>query len=211
MTATTSTRVASLLREPALPLLLATSVAMVVREYLPDILLFLGTSVLVVVDAARWDDARPRSPRPPAAQVAVRSLAGALVPVAGLMALLPRTSGRLDLAFAAVGLTALGWCWSPGRGRHRAGRGAAVPERPAPSRPAPPRWTLWPALGVSVALVELWSFVHQTSPRVDSPAHPTLSTVTEPALASTPARAVALWLWLLAGVWLLRRVRAWTA
>ena len=206
--ATTSSGVGSLLREPALPLLLAASVAMVVRRYPPDIALFTGACVLLVVDARRWDRARERSAQPPAAGVAVPLLVVALLPVACLAALLPAGSGRLDAFFAAVGLVALWCCWAPG-GDRPTQRGTRAGAEVAPARP--PRWAAWPALTLAVLLVELWSFAHQTSPRVDSPAHPTLSTVTEPALAWSAVRAVALWWWLAAGVWLLRRVRAWTS
>ena len=200
---------ASLLREPALPLLLATSVAMVVREYVPDIVLFVGVSVLVVVDAGRWDGSGPRSSEPTPAGTATRVLAALALPVACLVALLPRSSTRLDLAFGVVGVVALWCCCWPGRGR--TGPDALRQTSTTTPHLPPPRWTAWPALGLSVALVELWSFAHETSPRVSDPAHPTLSTVTEPMLGSAPARAVAVWWWLLAGIWLLRRVRAWTA
>lgn len=188
-----------LLREPGLPILLLASVAMVLRQYLPDLLLVLGAALLIVLDAPRWG-LRTASAQPPAAEENRGRVAGLAAVVAVVMTLLPRESHRLDLAFTLVGLAALWLVWLPGREE-------ATHDGREPA--APPRWWVWPLLGVAGALVELFSFLHDTSPRVDDPGHPTLSYLVEPGLDSWPVRGLVLWLWLLAGWWLWRRVRTW--
>jgi len=178
-----------LLREPALLILLLALVAMVRREYAPDIALVAGTAALVVVDARRWRfrtaSARPAAPAAHRVEVAVL-LAG----VALAMAALPRRSGWTDVAFAVVGLAVLGVAWLPDR-VPSVGPGSVVA--------TPTRWWAWPALGVLLALEELYSFLRQPAPMVDSPDHPTISTLVEPALATWPIRALVIWGWLLAG------------
>lgn len=192
-----STRLA-LLREPALPIVLLASLAMIDRRYLPDIALFVGTAALIVTDSGRWRD-RVASAEPdpvPARHLFTAALAAAAV--AAAMSGLPRTSPLTDTVFAAIGLTALLLAWNAGPGR-----------RPGTEPPAPARWRVWPGLAVALALAEFWSFLHQPAPMVDSPQHPTVSTVVEPGLDEWTARAVALWVWLMCGWWLLRRIRAW--
>ena len=162
-------RVRRLLSEPTLPVLLLASVAMVQRRYVPDIALTVGTAALVVVDAPRWGfrtasavpDGPPRHPFRGALMLLVAAFA---------MAVLPRTSPWLDLACAVPGGVALWLVLHPG------------PGTTIGSPRAPARWWVWPLLGVALALVELWSFVHRTGPLVDDPHHPELSTVVEPVL-----------------------------
>lgn len=188
------------LREPALPILLLAWVAMLRREYLPDILLFAGAAALLVIDARRWQgrtsSAEPSSPaRHPALVL------GATGVTALLLASLPR-SGWLDAGFGVVGVMALGIGWLPGR-----------EEQPVVGRDVdePARWWVWPVLGVTLGLAALWSFLHQVSPMVDSLAHPSISSLVEPGLDHGLVRLLGLWLWLLAGWWLLRRIRAWAS
>jgi hypothetical protein len=191
------------LLEPTLTILLLALVAMVRREYLPDILLVGGTVVLILVDSRRWQ-LRTASADPPGRTLGLRALVATAL-VASVMASLHHgTGGLLDLAFAVVGLVLLGQVWSPGASATaaRLDDGTGVPATPR-------RWWLWPTLGVTLALVELFSFLHQSAPMVDNPRHPTLSTVVEPHLSPWPVRAVVLWVWLAGCWWLLRRVRAW--
>lgn len=191
---------ASLLREPALPILLMAWVAMLRREYVPDILLFGGASALLVVDARRWQG-RTSSAEPSTRVRRPLLVLGATGITALLMATLPR-SGRLDAAFGAVGVLALAVGWLPDR-EERPGRAGETDE--------PARWWVWPVLGLTLGLAALWSFLHQVSPMVDSLAHPSISSLVEPGLEHGVVRFLALWLWLLAGCWLLRRIRAWAS
>jgi hypothetical protein len=190
----------SLLREPALPILLMAWVAMLRREYVPDIVLFGGAAGLIVIDARRWNG-RTSSAEPSSRARHPVLVLGATGLTALVMAGLPR-SGWLDAAFGAVGVVVLIIGWLPGR-EERPSRGQDVDE--------PARWWVWPMLGLTLGLAALWSFLHRVSPMVDSLAHPSISSLVEPGLAHSPVRLFALWLWLLAGWWLLRRIQAWAA
>jgi hypothetical protein len=188
-----------LLGEPALPVLLLALVALIRRGYLLDITLVGGVALLLVLDAPRWAgrtaSAEPGFPAPrrPATSAALALLAG-------VMAVPNPTSRVTDLMFAITGAVLLALVW--GSGRSGRSSDSAAPE-------APPRWWLWPAIGVAVCLVELSTLLAQPAPRVDSPDHPSMSTLLEPGLVAAPTRWVALWLWLLGCWWLVRRVRAW--
>lgn len=193
--------VRGLLSEPALPLLLVALVVLVYRGYLPDIGLVAATVLAILVDAWRWElreaSARPAPPSSPRLPWWVLCAA-----LATGMAALPRLSRSLDAAFVAVGLVALAITWLPGR--------ATVVGEPH-GLAAPPRWRWWPVLGLLTALLEVFSLMYQPALLVDSPDHPSLSTVLEPALGAWPTRTAGLFVWLLAGWWLVRRVRAWAA
>lgn len=190
-------RLRTLLTEPMLPVLVLATIAMVHRRYLPDILLFGGTAALVYADAGRWGF-RTTSAAPAAPPRHRWAAAVALLAVAAAMAALPPTSVALDIACALVGVLALRATWRPGPALE-----------PTSAAPVPRRWWVWPTLAVTLALVELWSFVHRAQPLVDDPDHPELSTLVEPLLESELVRTGFLWLWLLAGWWLLRRIQAW--
>ena len=190
-------RLRTLLSEPALPILLLATLAMLHRRYLPDILIFGGTAAIVVADAGRWGF-RVTSTEPGEGADRRTVKAAGLLAVAAAMATLPRTSRWLDLACAVPGVIAVGVALRPGSAR-RPERGPEVPRR----------WWVWPTLGVLLALVELWSFLLRPQPLVDDPDHPELSTLVEPLLDGHLARALFLWVWLLVGWWLLRRIRAW--
>ncbi len=64
---------------------------------------------------------------------------------------------------------------------------------------------LWGGLLVAGGLVELWALLHQSSLGQTSYAHPTLSALADPVLASGPGRALVLGGWLLLGWYLVRR------
>ena len=188
-----------LLREPTLPVLLMALVAMVRRQYVPDICLVAGTAALVVVDARRWR-LRTASAQPVGRTVGPGVL-GITATLAAAIAVLPGgTGGVLDIAFAVVGVLLIRQVWSPGR-EPAAGDATALDP--------PRRWWCWPLVGVMLALIELFSFVHQSAPMVDNPQHPTLSSVVEPHLTAWPVRALVLWAWLLGCWWLVRRLQAW--
>jgi hypothetical protein len=188
-----------LLTEPAVPFLLVAEGVLVKRDYLPDILLVGAALVVIAVDSLRWGfheaDPSPTS----------RARASLWLPAAAValgMALLPRISPVTDAAFAALGLGALWLAWMPG-GAPAASHGE-VPR-------TPPTWWLWWVPALVFCTVEVLSLAYQPAPRVDSPAHPSLSGIVEPVLAHWPTRALALLVWLAAGWWLLRRIRRWSA
>lgn len=198
----TASRLPALLRQPALPILFVAWLAMVKREYAPDISLYSGAIALVVADDLRWGGRVA-----PAKPVAPDANRGAMLGLTLLCALglsvMPRQSGPTDLAFVLVGLVALYSAWMPGR---EAGLAPRYDEGEAPRR-----WWIWPGLGVAMGLIAGFSFMHQIAPMVDSPAHPSISSLIEPALDPWPVRLLALWLWFLGGWWLLRRIRQWAS
>ena len=63
----------------------------------------------------------------------------------------------------------------------------------------------WAAVLAAGGLWELWSLFQQASLTVTSYAHPTLSALTDPVLATAPGRALVLAGWLLLGGYLVRR------
>lgn len=64
---------------------------------------------------------------------------------------------------------------------------------------------LWGGTLLAGGLWELWSLARQPSLDVTSWAHPTISALTDPLLASHPGRSLALAVWLLLGWYLVRR------
>jgi hypothetical protein len=65
--------------------------------------------------------------------------------------------------------------------------------------------TVWGSLLVALGLFELANLLLQPSLTTDSYAHPTLSVLTDPLLATHPGRSAALLLWLAGGWFLVRR------
>jgi hypothetical protein len=192
----------TLVREPAVPVLALAGIVQVVRAYPVDILLFLGSLVLAVVLRLRpgGDRLIDATPTPDTRRVHLTAL-GVAAAYGLAVSFVPQTTWWLDACLAVPGVVMLGVLVGAGR----------TPRSPVPiPEPATPRrWWAWPLLGVSVALVELFSFMEQPDARTDSIDHPTLSTVIEPALSSQALRALALGLWLLIGWWLVRRIRGW--
>src|SRR5437773_2079302 len=91
--------------------------------------------------------------------------------------------------------------WKPARQR-------SVPRRPARWRPPRPPLTglvLWGVLAVACCLWELWSLLEQPNLATSSYAHPTISTLTDPALSTWAGRAVVLAAWLGLGWFLVER------
>jgi hypothetical protein len=64
---------------------------------------------------------------------------------------------------------------------------------------------LWAVVMVAGGLWELSSLLQQPHLTTDSPAHPTISALTDPLLSSHPGRAIALGAWLLIGWFLAGR------
>ena len=192
----------TIVREPAIPLLGLAGLVQVVRAYPVDVVLHAGSLCLAVLLLRRpgGDRLVDASPSPTTGRTRVAALVTAAA--YGLaVSFVPQTSWWLDACLAVPGVVALWLLVS---------RGRAVRIPVAPAEPArPTRWWVWPALGLSVALIELTSFLSQPDPRTDSVDHPTLSTVIEPALGNQAMRALAVGGWLLVGWWLMRRVRAW--
>jgi hypothetical protein len=77
--------------------------------------------------------------------------------------------------------------------------------RPAPGRLDPGGALAWASVFVALALWELTELLLQPSLTTDSHAHPTLSVLTDPVLATHPGRSVALLLWLGFGWFLVKR------
>jgi hypothetical protein len=192
----------TLVREPAVPVLALASVVQVVRAYPVDILLFVGSLALAVVLRLRpgGDRLVDSTPAPTTAKLRLTAF-GVAAAYGLLVSFVPQTTWWLDACLAVPGLAAL---WVLVAAGHSP-RSPVAPPEPA----TPPRWWAWPVLGVSVALVELFSFMAQPDARTDSPDHPTLSTVIEPALSNQALRGLALGVWLLIGWWLVRRFRVW--
>lgn len=63
----------------------------------------------------------------------------------------------------------------------------------------------WLILGLVLALIELGSFLSETTYGVTDPAHPTVSDLIDPLLQAPLARGVVATVWVLAGIWLVRR------
>lgn len=84
------------------------------------------------------------------------------------------------------------------------------PLRPAPLPDPPDRVGIrsWAALFVAAGLWELSALLQQPSLMVSSEAHPTISFLMDPVLATHLGRSIALAVWLGAGWWLLTRAPA---
>jgi hypothetical protein len=74
-----------------------------------------------------------------------------------------------------------------------------------PERLSRPGVAAWAVVWVGVSVWELTALYLQPSLTTDSPAHPTLSYLADPVLASVPGRAVVLFGWLAFGWYLARR------
>jgi hypothetical protein len=101
----------------------------------------------------------------------------------------PATAGVVGLG---AGVIVIGW--------HGPLRRRAVPG-PLPRLGA----ALWGGTLVAGSMWELWSLARQPSLDTTSWAHPTISALTDPLLASHPGRSLALGVWLLLGSYLVRR------
>ncbi len=186
------------LREPTFWFLLVAAVVHVVRQNLFDVVLFVGTAVLILVDARGSGRDRPLPGWFSARVAAVACTAFAL-----LVLPMARTGWPLRVAIGVPGVLALVVVL-------RSGRALAGdrPEQDSPARVSPDErrghgWLAWPALLVAGCAFELFNFVNQPDPQTDSRTHPTLSALVDPLLQGSVARAAAAALWLAVGFWLL--------
>jgi len=79
---------------------------------------------------------------------------------------------------------------------------------PVPGAPDPVGVRAWAAVFVAAGLWELSALLQQPTLRVSSEAHPTISFLMDPVLATHLGRSVSLALWLAVGWLLLRRAPA---
>lgn len=191
-----------LLTEPAVPFLLLAFAVLVKRDYLPDILIVAGAIVVISVDSARWGFREARAEPTHRRSLPRWSWPGALV-LALVMSVMPRVSRELDLTFTVLGALVVWQALLPGVRGDLGGSSTRVA--------VPPRWWLWWVPALLFCAVEVASLAFQPAPRVDSPAHPSLSGVLEPLLSHWPVRTIAILVWFAAGWWLLRRIRAWAS
>ena len=121
-----------------------------------------------------------------------------LIGVAALYAVSGGTFGRYSwqatLAILLPGFTALTLAW----------RGP-LPGAPKPGRPKRRAVLPWAAVFVALALWELAALLMQPTLTTDSYAHPTISVLSDPALATHPGRSVIMFAWLCVGGYLVRR------
>lgn len=196
---------------PALPILVLAGAVQVYRGYPADIALYFGTAALIVWDDRRWGGVEVSAEPTAATARSKRTIAGLAVAFGLVAGVMPRDSGWLDLILAVPGLAALLVVVRPVRLPDTASGPLAAPACPPASRTSPPAWAVWPALGVGLALIELFSFLSQPDPRTDSYDHPTVSTIVEPWLDDEVLRMLVLAGWVAIGWWLVRRVLAWQA
>jgi len=142
--------------------------------------------------------AAPDLPGSPASGPRTRLLGAAGLAAGGLFALVvgsfPRYSWPATVGVVGLGAAVLAIGW---RGPLRA--------RPIPPNPRPLGVALWGGLLVGGGLWELAALLQQPSITTSSAVHPTISTLTDPLLASPAGRAVALAVWLVLGCFLVLR------
>jgi hypothetical protein len=167
-----------------------------------------GVLMLIVAVGLAWDAGRRALRHPETGEATARAdrlpgrrrrvavialLAGAVV-YAGVVGSFsryswPATAGIIGLGAVVV---LIGW-HGPARARPDGGR-------------LPVAGTLaWLAVLVAGCLWELSALLQQPSLTTDSPAHPTISTLTDPLLATFPGRSVALLAWVAFGWYLVDR------
>jgi hypothetical protein len=171
-----------------------------------------GLLMLIVAAGLAWD-ARLRSgpaaatvrggaafssPRP-SGRGRHRVLAGLALLTAGIVYAVVvgsyiRFSWPATMFVAGLGVVvvAIGW-HGPVRSRPEAG--------PLPRTGA----ALWFGVLLAGGIWEIWNLSHQPSLDTDSYAHPTISALSDPLLASHPGRSLMLGVWLLLGWYLVRR------
>lgn len=172
-----------------------------------------GLLMLLVAGGLAWDArVRPGATADVPAEGArpgPRSRGGARLAVALALALALLAAGVLYAV--AVG-SFIRFSWPATIAVVAAGAGVIIIGWHGPVRigPAPgplPRLGagLWGATLLAGGLWELWSLSQQPSLDTTSWAHPTISALTDPLLASHPGRSLALGVWLLLGWYLVRR------
>jgi len=130
---------------------------------------------------------------PPALRLVAAGLGAALI-YAVTVGSFSRYSWPATAAVVGVGagVVILGW-------------GGPVRQRTVPPKFSRAAALVWAGLLVAAGGWELAALLMQPSIEVSSYAHPTISTLTDPLLASGPGRAVALLAWLAIGAYLVER------
>jgi hypothetical protein len=180
-----------------------------------------GLLMLLVAAGLAWD-ARARSRRIPAAPAAAEP-AGPAAPDTGRVdtGAAPRRGIRLlagvatvaaGVSYAVIVGSFSRFSWPATAAVVSLGTLVVLAGWPEPRRPRPDSGPLpagglllWAAVLVAGGLWELWSLFQQPAMDTTSYAHPTISALTDPALASQPGRALVLGGWLLLGWYLVRR------
>lgn len=161
--------------------------------------LLYAVAVVLVADTA-WRRVRGRSPEPVVRPAAgARSprvtvvIVGAGIAYAVVFGVLRRYTLPVTIGIWVPGAVAVVWAWR-------------VPSRASTA----PRLTTagiaaWVGLFVAFGIWELAALAFQPSLSVNSPGHPTLSTILDPVLAHPLGRIVAIGAWLAAGWFLVER------
>lgn len=173
------------LREPAVPILLAATVVHIVRRDLVDIAVFLGTAVVIVIDAGRPRVAATADDAPRQSRIWV---AAALAVMAAVIALAPPATVGARAVMILIGILAAVVVLTS----HHV---VASPERPR-------GWVWWAVIGVATSLWELTSFIWGEVRPDEAANHPAISDLVEPLLTAWLGRVVFLLLWVAAGWWL---------
>lgn len=172
-----------------------------------------GLLMLLVAAGLAWDVWVRRRGIPPAPTGAE--------PPDGATAAVPRRGVRRLAGFAAVA-AGVGYAvitgsfsrfsWPATAAVVGAGALVVLAGWPPPGRPRPAGSqlpgtgaALWGLVLVAGGLWELWSLLQQPAMDTTSYAHPTISALTDPVLATQPGRALVLGGWLLLGWYLVRR------
>lgn len=177
-------------REPAVPMLLAATVVHVVRRDVFDTVLFAGTALLIVWDARRSARVGAGSP----GRVGHRwVVAAGMTGCAAVVALAPAATVGARAALISLGLAAGALVLVGPRAAGTAETAARVGRG----------WMVWAVIGLAACLWELSAFISQQVWPADEAAHPAVSDLLGPLLATWLRRFVFLLLWLGAGWWLL--------
>lgn len=118
-------------------------------------------------------------------------VAGAMVALA--LSIFAVHSPPLTVAVGLVGVLGLGWAWAT--------LGDLPPTRPLPVS----AWFPWATVLVVLGLWEMTALIGQPTLEVGSYAHPTISYLLDPILATYPGRVLGILVWLAAGRGLVRR------
>jgi hypothetical protein len=170
------------LAEPAVMAMLLATIAHVARRNVTDVVVFLGMAGIVALDRV----APVRVARRSAPDVSGRVLYATALGYGLLVVPLVRGGAAMRVVLAVPGLVAL-----------------VLLLRSDPStrsvRPPGRGWVVWPVLLVLGCFFELANFLMQADPMTPNHAHPVLSDIVEPWLASGPARGVFCAVWLVLG------------
>lgn len=161
--------------------------------------LLYAVAAVLVADAAR-QRVRGRSPEPvvrpaagPRSPRVTALVVGAGIAFAVVFGMFRRYTLPVTIGIWVPGALAVVWAWRV------PSRASAVPRLTAVGIGA------WVGLFVAFGIWELTALLFQPSLSVNSPGHPTLSTILDPVLAHPLGRIVAIAIWLAAGWFLVER------